>query len=233
MVERGGAGSAPSLPARAAYRLWAPAYQHETALSALEDRVVRSLTPPFAGRSLLDAGCGTGRRLPGPDEGILRAVGVDLVPEMLLAEGGRRPPAPLLAAGDVRALPFRPAVFDLLWCRLVLGHLDDVGPGYRELARVAARGAFLVVSDFHPDAVAAGHERTFRDPSGRLRTVEHHVHRRADHERAAAEAGWQPLRALDAPAGEAERAFYERAGRLAEFDAERALPLVLVMCFRL
>jgi hypothetical protein len=36
---------------------------------------------------------------------------------------------------------------------------------------------------------------------------------------------------VDASAGEEERPFYERAGRLRQLELERELPLVLVMCF--
>jgi malonyl-CoA O-methyltransferase len=218
------------LPARHAYRLWAPRYDDETAVSALEDRVVGGLAPDLAGRALLDAACGTGRRLPA-GSGPARAVGVDLVPEMLArarAAGRSRS----LVAADLRALPFGDARFDVIWCRLALGHLREIGPAYVEFARVARADAHLVVSDFHADAVAAGHTRTFRDTDGRVRTVEHHLHQAGDHVRAAAAWGWRLERELEAPAGEPERPFYERAGRLSQFDRERSLPLILVMRFR-
>ena len=72
-----------ALPVREAYGVWAARYDDESAVSALEDRTVGALTPSLKGRSLLDAGCGTGRRLPSGRHGPLRAIGVDLVPEML------------------------------------------------------------------------------------------------------------------------------------------------------
>src|SRR5690606_2986470 len=92
-----------ALPAREAYRLWAPRYDAENAVTLLEDRAAAELTPPLAGRALPDAGCGTGRRLAGAD-GARLAVGVDLVPAMLAAGRARRPAGPPLAAADVTAL---------------------------------------------------------------------------------------------------------------------------------
>lgn len=233
-----GAGEGP-LPARDAYRLWAPTYEVETVVSALEDRVVRELELAGAGRSLLDVGCGTGRRLRAPGAAGRRAVGVDLAPEMLAvanrsnAQAAASRPGITLVAGDARALPLRSSLFDRLWCRLVLGHVRRTAPVYRELRRVATDDATLVVSDVHPDAVAAGHSRTFRDQAGLLRTVEHHVHTPDEHRRVAAAAGWTCRRTVEAPAGAAERPFYERAGREEQFERERALPLVLVMWFGL
>ena len=221
-----------ALPVRDAYRLWAPHYDRENALTALEDRVVSGVSPPATGLTLLDAGCGTGRRTSAVASGPGMAVGVDLVPEMLAGAGPERAAAGSLAAADVRALPFGAGRFDLIWLRLVAGHLPSLEPAYRELARVATPAARLVVSDFHPAAVAAGHARTFRDADGRVHAVEHHAHGVDDHARASGAAGWTMERVLEAPAGEPERPYYTRAGRSAQLERERDLPLVLVMCFR-
>jgi malonyl-CoA O-methyltransferase len=218
------------LPVADAYRLWAPRYDEETVLSALEARAVAQYAGPVEGRMLLDAGCGTGRRRPPLDAGFHCVVGVDLVPEML-AEGRRRRGAgPLLAAADVRALPLSSGLFDLLWFRLAIGHLVDLAEAYRELERVAAPAARLIVSDMHPAAIAAGHTRTFHDVTGQLRHVEHHVHSLAEQRRTAGLAGWRVDRIVEVSAGRQELPFYERAGRLEQFERERDLPLVLILC---
>lgn len=216
------------LPARAAYRLWAPAYDTENAVSALENAAAHRLMPSLAGRALLDVGCGTGRRL--LDAGARRVVGIDLVFEMLAA-GDDRSAAASRIAGDVRALPLAARAFDTLWCRLVLGHLPELDDAYRELARVADRSATLIVTDFHPAAAEAGHTRTFRDVAGELHSVEHHVHAVDDHCAAAAAAGWQLVRQADAAVGPEIRAYYEQAGALDRYEAQLGLPLVLALAF--
>jgi malonyl-CoA O-methyltransferase len=148
---------------------------------------------------------------------------------MLLA--GQRGARRLLVAGNVSSLPFADRSFDLLWCRLVLGHVSDLRASYREMARVSAAPATLIVSDFHPRAVAAGHTRSFKDQGGERREIEHTVHEATDHEEAAARAGWKLVAIVDAPAGDPERPFYERAGRLRQFELEDQLPIVLAMSF--
>jgi SAM-dependent methyltransferase len=115
-------------------------------LAAVEDRhwwfrgrraLLRVLLP--SGGRLLDAGCGTGRNLAAFGPG----TGVDPAPEAVEA---------CVARGlDVRqasleALPFGDAAFDRLLAADVLEHVDDDARALRELRRVAAPGAVLVIT---------------------------------------------------------------------------------------
>lgn len=146
----------------------------------------------------------------------------------MLAAGRRAPVSSAsTAAADVRALPFPSARFDVAWCRLAAGHVPDLVPFYRELSRVLDRGAALVVTDFHPEAVRAGHRRTFRAPRGEIRVVAHTAHEPAAHEAAARAAGLRFDARLDLPPLPDVRPFYEKAGALSRWEADHALPLLL------
>jgi malonyl-CoA O-methyltransferase len=204
---------------REAYRLWASTYAAETVVSSLDEELATALSPALKGKRLLDAGCGTGRRLRGLDTAL--AVGVDLSFEMLQA-GARA----CVAVADVCTLPFPSASFDVVWCRLVLGHSRDPAPAYREIARVCRVGGFLFVSDFHADAIAAGHRRTFRDQNGTLHDVEHHVHDSAAHIQMAIRAGFSMRARQDGLVGPSVESFYIQAGREAAYRSDRGLALV-------
>jgi malonyl-CoA O-methyltransferase len=226
------AAAAQPLPPRAAYRLWAPSYEAETAISFVDDRLVAALTPPLQRLRLLDAGCGTGRRLRAAT-GAAFAAGADLTWEMLAAGASAGDgPAPLLATADVRALPFAAARFDVVWCRLVVGHLPDPVPAYAELARVCAPGGTVVVTDFHPDAARAGHTRSFRDVDGVLHDVEHHLHTVGDHIAAAEAAGLALVEHRDGRIDEELEGFFARAGAMDRYAANYGLPVVLALSFR-
>jgi len=218
------------LDAREGYRRWAPSYADETAISNLEDGLVAAMTPPLAGLRLLDAGCGTGRRLQRCDAA--SAVGVDASVAMLDAGIGRGTTLPdiFTMVGDVRALPLDDSSFDVAWCRLVIGHLPDCAPAYRELARVAAPGARVIVSDFHAAAYAAGHRRTFREGET-VHEIEHYVHGPEAQIAAAQAAGLTLLEQHEATIGETVFPFYHRAGRADLFDAHQGLPVVLALAF--
>lgn len=216
-----------ALAPRDAYRVWAPFYSDETAISFLEDKLVAAMTPPLEGVRLLDAGCGTGRRMRACGAAV--RIGVDASREMLDAAD----PADgiQLIVGDVRSLPLPGASFDVVWCRLVLGHLEEITQAYAELARVAATGARIIVSDFHPVAHDAGHRRSFRS-AGAVVEIEHHVHRLEDHLAAASAAGLSLDEVREAEIGNDVRPFYERAGRPGDHAAHLGLPVVLAISFR-
>jgi malonyl-CoA O-methyltransferase len=216
------------LEAARGYALWAPTYSAETAVSALETSVVASFGEALAGRRVLDVGCGVARRLlDARDDGASFAVGVDLTTGMLAQASAGLP----LAAADARALPVADRTFDVVWCRLVLGHLPSLETAYGELARACAIGGSVVVTDFHPDAAAAGHRRTFRDGGGALRELEHHVHALHDHRAAAGRAGLEFVEHRDGVVCDVIRDFYDRAGRLDVYERQLGLPLVLALRF--
>ncbi len=235
------------LSARDAYRFWAPTYNVENPVTVLEQSAVRMLSPSVTGLALLDAACGTGRRLPrARGRGPRCVVGIDLVFEMLVQARLRRQDltdsggpqrraarnAPVFIAADVRALPCPDRSFDVIWCRLAVGHVPELDPVYAELTRVACPGAHIVMTDFHPAAAKAGHVRSFRDGSGVLRNIEHYIHEPDEHLRAAQRVGLRPVARLEPVVGRAVRRFYSAANRLDAYEEQRGLPLVLALAFR-
>jgi malonyl-CoA O-methyltransferase len=215
-----------ALPAREGYRLWAPCYEAETVVSDLENRVVDALAIATADCRLLDVGCGTGRRLRNSNAAM--AVGVDASLDMLrLAPREQR-----RAAADVRALPFPAGWFDIVWCRLVIGHVRELEVTYSELSRVCRPGGVVIVSDLSAEAVAAGHRRTFRDAGGMARELEHVVHTLERQAAVARDVGLELETHRAGIVDSSVRPFYAAAGRLAAYDEQRGLPLVCAVMFR-
>jgi len=215
-----------------AYRLWAATYDVENPLTTLDSLAIRLFSHDIGGKRLLDAACGTARRLVFPKGHAPKsACGVDLVFEMLAVGRRDRARPRTTAGGDLRALPFGAELFDVVWCRLAAGHLLQIAPLYREFARVLRKGGYAVVTDFHPDAIRRGHARAFRDASGAAHVVEHVVHDADAHEASAREAGLAFDASGSLGVGAEVRPFYERAKKLDRYAADLGLPLLLALRF--
>jgi ubiquinone/menaquinone biosynthesis C-methylase UbiE len=109
-----------------------------------------SLLPDVAGNAVLDAGCGSGIYAEGFAAHGARVTGLDASPRMIdLAR--RNVPTGNFLRHDLRdPLPFPDGSFDLAVCALVLDHIGELVPVYRELYRVLIGGGVLACSFSHP-----------------------------------------------------------------------------------
>lgn len=204
-----------------AYCAWASTYGVETAVSAIDEELAQKILCGLPRRQLLDAGCGIGRRI----RSIENAVGIDLNQEMLTAADRMN-----VMVGDVRKIPFAAEHFDMVWCRLVLGHIPDPIEAYREFFRVTAPGGYVFVTDFHSDAVAAGHRRTLTDRTGAVHGIEHYVH--PNHAALAAKAGLVLKVRCEGTVGKSVREFYSRGIGLKAYKRDLGLRLVDAFLFQ-
>lgn len=213
-----------------AYALWAPSYDRETAVSLLEDGLVGELTPTLAGLRLLDVGCGTGRRM--VVAGAASATGVEPSAEMIAAGASRRIGRRNVTVlqGHAADLPVSDSSFDVVWCRLVLGHVTNLEVPYVEMARALTERGTAIVSDFHPEAHDRGHRRTFRSTTG-VFEIESHAHALSKHISAAHAAGLELVHRAEARVDQAIRQFYADAGRLELYESQLGLTLAFALRF--
>jgi malonyl-CoA O-methyltransferase len=161
----------PILEPREAYALWAesyPSHAHNPVMQAEERAMLALLPASLHGRSVLDAGCGSGRyMLHALRRGAAQVTGIDLSLEMLERAGAELAAWPHaadieLVQGSVMALPLPDASADLVICGLTIGHLDRLQSTLAELRRVARPGGMLLLSDVHPSGHALGWLRDFK-----------------------------------------------------------------------
>ena len=119
-----------------------------------------ALTP---GQAVLEVGCGPGTdifdlaEIIGPAG---RLVGID-ASEVMIAEARRRASERQLPitfeVGQVQALPFPDATFDVCRAARLLEHLPDAGRALTEMVRVTRQGGRVVVFDFDWDTLIIDH----------------------------------------------------------------------------
>ncbi len=111
-------------------------------------RRVRSMLGPFTGNeAALDAGCGTGAVAFALAPHVASVVGVDVREDYLEAAREAAPENVTFAAGDVTALSFGYAEFDVVCCHRVLHHVRRPEVAVAELSRVVRPGGRIFVVD--------------------------------------------------------------------------------------
>ena len=182
----------PTLPVRDGYAAWAETYE-DTVLDLMDLRLLerlRTVDWPHVDRAL-DLACGTGRGGAWlKAHGVRRIDGIDLTPQMLERARGKGA-YDRLSVGDVTALDLPPATYDLVTQLLADEHLADLGPVYREAARVGAPGGRFVLVGYHPWFLMQGIPTHFDRAPDEPVAIESHVHLFADHVRAAHAASWR------------------------------------------
>lgn len=168
-----------------AYDTWAETYPPvpHNPLMRTEQAAMLELWPKeldLTSAVVLDLACGTGRYaqvLAG--RGAARVVAMDLSDAML-----RRLVSPARVRADMMHLPFATGAFDMVVSGLAVGHAPRLDSWMSEISRVLKPGGYLLYSDFHPEAAAAGMTRSFTDGQNRKHTLQHREYDLAAHERA-------------------------------------------------
>lgn len=211
---------------REGYALWAATYDAiPNPLIAVEqptvDRLLAGLPPV---KAAVDVGTGTGRLALSLARRGAEVVGFDQSPEMLNAARRTAQAAGLhdiefvQASLDDGVLPAASDWFDLLTCALVLCHVADLTAAVRECARLVRPGGHLLLTDFHPAAIAWGWRTAFTEPGVRY-SLPNPGHSREDYLRALHDAGCVLLDVRDIALGGEH---YGNSGP--ETVAERGVP---------
>jgi SAM-dependent methyltransferase len=135
------------------YTTWAETYDHPEELDpdpiqALEGPVMREFMDGLPDGPVLDAACGTGRHTKYLADRGHKVLGVD-GNEAMLEHAKKKIPDAEFEVGDLSKLPAEDASYGALTCGLAFGHLEDLAPAAKEIARVLSPGGVAAVSAPH------------------------------------------------------------------------------------
>ncbi len=183
------------------YAAWAAAYDFEpNPLIGAERLYVDPLLEGVTFDSALDVCAGTGRYALQLARRGAAVTAFDQSEEMLavLRENALREGVAIdVQDGALEdGLPFAAAQFDMVVCSLALCHVEHLAPAVGECARVLRSGGHFLITDFHPDAVAAGMRTVFVRP-GTIYLLKNYSHTRDGYLEAVAAAGCVLEQAID------------------------------------
>lgn len=216
------------LDATSAYKRFAATYDNApNPLLLLERRSMQPELPRLANRVLLDIGCGTGRWIEIARADGAHAFGIDASPAMLAQAKSKPDIAPVVACGDATALPFATASADVVISSFTVSYIGGLQRFMNEVSRVCKPGGKVFISDLHPEAVARGWRRTFRDRNGSFEVAS--LKYSIDDLFAALNlSGLRVQRLLEARIGGPERAVFLESGKPELFDRAAGVPAVAV-----
>ena len=162
-----------------AYDLWANSYddQPNNLMLHLDNEVFHSALSAVKGtnEAIVDIGCGTGRHW---DELLSRSpqrlIGFDSSPGMLEILRQKFPSAEAhLIEGTKLDLPDESV--DLLVSTLTIAHIQNIEEALTEWTRVLKPGGHMIITDYHPRALAKGGLRTFKS-EGKVISIKNYIH---------------------------------------------------------
>ena len=182
----------PTLGVREGYEAWAPTYE-ATVSDLMDQRLLERLqTVPWDRmEAACDLACGTGRGGAWlKARGVARVTGVDFT-EGMLEKARARGVYDALVLADATATGLPSRAFDLVTQLLADEHMAELGPAYREAARLATPAGRFVLVGFHPWFLMSGVPTHFDRAPDEPVAIESWVHLFSDHVRAARAAGWR------------------------------------------
>jgi malonyl-CoA O-methyltransferase len=174
------------------YTRWAPRYDTDPNRTRDLDReaTAQVLRDRRFGHTI-EAGCGTGKNTVFLSDISDTVLALDFSPGMLAraSERVRASNVTFQQADLGERWPSNDEGADLVSCNLVLEHLRDLGPVFREASRVLRPNGVLFVCELHPARQYGGSQARIDDPSGSSTQIEAFVHHLSDFASAARSAG--------------------------------------------
>lgn len=145
---------------------------------ALDQALCQELlaTLPLTGKTIVDIGCGTGRHWPALfNLSPARLMGYDVSTGMLNRLRIKYPHAETYLLSDTALTGLANESCDLVLSTLTVAHIPDLAAALTEWNRVLKPGGTMLITDYHPTALAKGGQRTFREGE-QLFAVRNHIY---------------------------------------------------------
>ena len=212
-----------------AYDLWAATYdaQPDNLMLALDTELFKSFLDELIleNKKLIDVGCGTGRHW---NEILSRKpaqiTGYDVSAEMLAMLKKKFPGQTVSRLTDEH-LNETDASVDLVISTLALAHIPDAAKAIKEWVRVLKPGADLIITDYHPDALQKGGNRTFRH-NNQLVAVKNHIHSVESVSLLAKQLGLTVMRITERKIDASVKSWYEKKQALSVYEKFKGVPII-------
>jgi ubiquinone/menaquinone biosynthesis C-methylase UbiE len=219
-----------SADAAHAYDLWAGKYDQQAGnlMLDMDEDVFRKLLNDtlITDRVVVDVGCGTGRHWQKiMDQQPARLIGYDVSKKMLHKLREKFFTAVTYVSVNDMMPELKSKSVDLLISTLTIAHIEKFEKAFTEWDRVLKMNGEMILTDYHPEALAKGAKRTFLH-QGRIISIKNHIHSTNKIRLLAEQLGYSECRFIEKNIDEEVRPYYEKQHALHLYEQFKHTPII-------
>ena len=219
-----------------AYDIWAENYdaQPGNLMMDLDELLFIKMlaTIDVSNKQVADIGCGTGRhwaRIFKNSPACL--TGFDVSPGMLAKLRGKFPAAQIYTVTDNHFAAIKNATYDVIVSTLTVAHIENLEGALNAWCRILKLKGDIIITDFHPDALAFGGKRTFKHNNTQI-AVRNFVHPTATIKETLFKNGFTLISESEKKIDETVRHYYEQKNATLVYGKFKGFPIIYAMHFR-
>jgi ubiquinone/menaquinone biosynthesis C-methylase UbiE len=213
-----------------AYDLWSQTYdvQPGNLMLDFDEEIFCTLLSniDITGKYVADVGCGTGRHwhlILNQEPAYLH--GFDVSKGMLEQLRYKFPEACLSLIEDNQFAFVEDALFDVIISTLTIAHIVNIEEAISAWSRILKAEADLIITDFHPSALAIGGKRTFSN-NGKLFSIANYIHPIERVEKLCKEHGFEVVNVEERIINEKVTHYYAKQNALHVFNRFKGSPII-------
>jgi ubiquinone/menaquinone biosynthesis C-methylase UbiE len=213
-----------------AYDLWSLNYddQPDNLMLNLDEQIVNELLNEIEieHKIVVDIGCGTGRHWPKLfQRQPKQLIGFDTSRGMLQKLSEKFPTSETHLITDNKLAALENSSVGVLVSTLTVAHIDDVAKAFTEWNRVLKPGADMLITDYHPETLAKGGDRTFQH-KGKTLSAKNYIHFMEEIQRIAEQLRWSVERLIEIRIDEDMKPWYEKKNALHVYEKFKGTPII-------
>jgi len=219
-----------------AYDIWAENYDAQPGNLMLDlDEIL--FTKLFTDSSLenkvvADIGCGTGRHWAKIfQQNPASLTGFDVSPGMLQKLTDKFPDAKTYVITDNHFEDIADNTYDAILSTLTVAHIGDIEDALQTWCRITKEHGDMIITDFHPNALASGGKRTFRHGDKHI-AVQNFVHTTDVIKKILLKNGFTVIAHQEIKVDETVKHYYEQQNALHVYEKFKDQPIIYGIHFK-
>ena len=213
-----------------AYDIWSANYDRQPGNLMLDlDEILFSKLLggiDIEGKAVADIGCGTGRHWQKVMAGNpAQLTGFDVSPGMLAKLEEKFPTPQTHLITDDLFLSVKDESYDVILSTLTVAHIENIKTAINAWGRILKRSGDVILTDFHPDALAIGGKRTFKHQQTHI-SVQNHVHPITIISELFKKNGFEVINKLEMNVDESVKHYYADQNALHVYDKFYGRPII-------